>query len=750
MFFKYLIFFCFLLPVPSYGFLENAVCLKQIKDYSKQLFEGTLHWEKQERLFTCVHDTLELLINNTTHDQARDYYTEEEMFKFFHFILKHEEVEAKNLATKILAIKKMTLGGHPHQFSDKELQQTLNLVYDFEKFFYIISKDIPVFRKLFIKEEREFVSPSRLDRALRKLGNAFNILSKGFQREEVVHDFSDLDQYHRHLDHSGFITERAEKEAWKSFSDFLQQWAGGLFSSAGKIIVEGEKWEYFFPSFHQLFSQFAYYKMYLVGKDIFEPETIPFTLKSLGFFVSSLEFVKYNSEQKGFPLKNLDKMLQIIVSQVGDDSDINTSPSLSFLKEQKGIPLSLLTRSLVCFSLDPVPNPHCSLEWSRDKTSSETVRFHFPDGQFLIHEDRQTWIPNENIFYLKASHFQTVKNWMKHWELDIHKVVSNKVRQVAQRRGFSHWLKSFFGQMEDGRFQFGHSNQSTEKQVYTLIRYEAFIRLLMSPYFDSKSLNKMSKEKWTQWINELSPALIVSTSLGYKKEWRNQFINLFDYADLLFNSSNNNQFLEKNEVLDIIMHLMSAKRSSELAFQTLSSSCKENSSSCISKNLFSQNSALNNFQALQNAISPRDTEYYAKITQSILPDVVTSPYELMDFFMLVQMMETNFYLYDKNQSNRLESKEFFSFTKKLESQLVIKIPYLFNEIQARAFLMYSAKKEVIPFLTESEYQFSSIEFTNWYLYPEKWKNISLDRKKMLSLALRFYQVQTTLGSQSPF
>ena len=749
MFFKQLIFLFFFLPIPSYGFLEDSVCLGQIENYSQKLFKGTLHWEKQERLFTCVHDTLELMIKNTTHDQDRDYYTEEEFVKFFRFILKYEEKGAKNLAAKILAVKKMTLGGHPHQFSDKELQQTLNLVYDFEKFFYIISKDIPVFRKLFIEEEREVIPSKGLDKALKKLGNAFGILSESFQREGVVHDFSALDQYHKHLERAGVVAEGVEKEAWKNFSDFLQQWAEGLFASASGVIVEGEKWEYFFPSFHQLISQFAYYKMYLVGKNIFEPETIPFTLKSLGFFISSLEFVKYNPAQEGFPLKNLDRMLQIIIAQAGDDASVNSSSALSFLKEQKGTPLSLLTRSLVCFSLDPVPNSQCSLKWVRDKTSSETVRFHFPDGEFLVYEDRQEWIPNENTFYLKASHIRTVKNWVKNWELDIYKIAINKAQEVAHKRGFSHWLKGFFGQVEDGRFQFGYSSQVTRKQIHTLTRYEAFIRLLMPSYFEPDSL-KMSKKNWTRWIEEISPALIISTSLGYKKEWRNRFVDLFDYADLLFNSSNKNQFLEKKEILDLIVHLLSAKRSSELAFQTISPVCQENSSSCISKNLFLRNSTLNNFQALQNVFSPRDAKYYAEITEPLLTKTVTSPYELMHFFMLVQMVETNFYLHDQNQSNDLDAKEFFSFTKKLESQLVSKIPYLFNKSQARAFLVYSAEKGVIPFLAENEYQFNSLEFANWYLHPEKWQNIFLNRKKMLSLALRFYQVQASLGSQSSF
>ena len=73
---------------------------------------------------------------------------------------------------------------------------------------------------------------------------------------------------------------------------------------------------------------------------------------------------------------------------------------------------------------------------------------------------------------------------------------------------------------------------------------------------------------------------------------------------------------------------------------------------------------------------------------------------LLPLFVLIQTIELNYKLIDRNQSFYLESDELLLFGKKIEAQLESQIPYLSNQNQERAYLMYSFKTGDIPFLQE--------------------------------------------------
>ena len=750
MFFRFFFSLLLFLPFSSYGFLENSSCIKDIGRYAPLLFRGGINAKQQERFFSCLHDALELMQEHVvpSEDGSRDYYIEDDFFKLFHFLFKQPEKTSRDIARQIFAMKKIALGGSPDRYTIKEIQHTINLMFDFETFFYLIRKDISYYHEVFFTPKGFFIQPKQLDQSLKQLERAFKILSQAFKREGISYDLSSLDKYYIYFDRVGFPMKKEQYENWKQFSLFLKIWAEGVFNSNGETLIEGEKWDYFLPAMHKLFSQFAYYKIYLAGKDMLQPDTLQMTLKSLSFFISSIEYVKYNKAQPGFPIKKLDNLLKIFISQLGD-ANPDISPTLSFLREQEGLPLFLFTRSLVCFSLQSESNKSCSLKWIEDPSSSETVQAHFPDGVFKLHIDRQEWIPNNNSFYLSINQIQDLQQWLHRWSDGIQQILLGEGEVVAKERGFSHWLGGAFSQDKEGRFEFSRLLPSfSPEKIYTLTRYEAFIDLILSSHL--RNSEQISRENWNSIVNQLSPALIALNSLGYEKEWKNRFIDLFDYGDFFLNSSDRNSSLSRSEIIDITTHILSAQRSGKLAFQTLKLRCDSNHSSCASKNLFFERKLLDNFKGLQNELSFKNPKNYIKNTENLLPETLNSSFDFVPFFMLIQMMEVNFYFYDKDKSNFLEMDEFIAFSKNIEPHLVKKVPYIHNVKQARAFLVYSAKKEVIPFVTEGDKQFSSTEFINWYLYPSKWNTSVFSREELLYLSFNFYHVYSSLGSRDVF
>lgn len=755
MFFRFLVFSFLLFSFSSHGFLENAECVTDIKEYAPKLFVGQLSSSQQERFFTCLHDALELVQDLTvpSSEENRDYYIEDDFFKLFNILLKQPKEESRSIARRIFAMKKIALGGHPDRYTSKEVDQTVKLMFDFEKFFYLIHKEIPYYRQIFLKAERTQLDSKRLDRSLRQLSRGFDVLRDAYKREKVSYDLSSLNQYHTYMNKAGVPNAEQDLETWKEFSKFLNIWADGVFSSSNKVVIEGRKWDYFFPAFHDLFSQFAYYKMYLSGKDVFSAETLPLTLKSLNFFISSLEYVKHNPSKPGFPLGNLDHLLQIMISHIGD-SNAYASPTLHFLKKQKGLPISLLSRSLVCFSLksdsDNSNSKSCTSSWNKKSSSQEVVKFSFPDGNFNVYEDRQEWtFHNQKEFYLEDEQIKALKTWLFYWSKGVARVASGELRSVAKRKNISHWLNDEFGQSSDGRFEFGRDSidsHSLLPRMYTLLHYDALVRLVLNSYFDS-SQSQISKANWVKFINEMSPALIALSSEGYKKNWRAKFTDLFEYGDLFLNSSNQNGLLSRSEVLDIMVHLFSAQKSSERAFHVLEKFCKGKKATCVDRHFIQHEGILDNFYGLRSDISNSNLENYTQMLKKLLPEQITSPYDFMNFFVLIQLVETNFGRYDQNKSQVLEGGEFVNFSQSFADVLVSKVPYLSNKRQAKAFLAYSAQKGVVPFLTESEFQMSSPEFINWYLYPSRWKKMNFSREKMVSMSVLFYELYNSLGSQ---
>ena len=97
----------------------------------------------------------------------------------FHILFKYEKERSKQLTEKILLFKKILIGGSIDNIKDKELSDLHNLVFDYKEAYYIIHKEIPIFKKLF-KGERINTGRSKksLDQLRKNFFASFPSLSK--------------------------------------------------------------------------------------------------------------------------------------------------------------------------------------------------------------------------------------------------------------------------------------------------------------------------------------------------------------------------------------------------------------------------------------------------------------------------------------------------------------------------------------------------------------------------------------------
>ncbi|MDE0091750.1 MAG: hypothetical protein OXN83_00500, partial [Oligoflexia bacterium] len=114
-------------------FLKSS-CFKDMKRYYPYLTEGELNWEQQQRFFHCLHGTLDLIVNKKlfTHDSSRDYFTREEIFRLFHSYFEYDAETSDRFVDRLLAVKKILIGGSMDRLKDSELSILYSLVYDYK------------------------------------------------------------------------------------------------------------------------------------------------------------------------------------------------------------------------------------------------------------------------------------------------------------------------------------------------------------------------------------------------------------------------------------------------------------------------------------------------------------------------------------------------------------------------------------------------------------------------------------------
>ncbi|MCY4512639.1 MAG: hypothetical protein OXB86_03005, partial [Bdellovibrionales bacterium] len=463
---------------------------------------------------------------------------------------------------------------------------------------------------------------------------------------------------------------------------------------------------------------------------------------------------------KGFPLRGLDRMFQVMIGDFLNHSDFVSSSLGSLLKSlarDGGTPWILMSRALACFSLPP-RKVNCSVHWE-DSSKAEVVKYQFPDGNFYFNENRQKWRPStRKKFEISSDQIHYLKDWLSYWSYNLLSFHRGSLPSYkGQEFALAGWMNGFFGQDLKGRVIFSRHNSqnSVQRLSRQFMENDLFIKLFFSSYPSQRktpddvnfrnSAFHLSPELWEKAVGELSPVFTLLYGNGFQPGLKSKFISLLDYADHFLNTANYNGLLDYGELMDLAFHLPSAAVSGKTAYPYVIKECAPNLEvSCVSRVLLSQeeeeNEILSHTPYLQSYLSGY-SEQFDEITQNLLPEKITGSEDLVVFFLFAQMIETNFYFLDENRSLSLETEEIFPLMRALAPKVQSAVPFIHDEKTALAFLIYSAYHQTIPVLRKDPREpFQSLEFVNWTLYPKKWKGLGLSRTRIFSLAVDFYDV----------
>ena len=738
---------------PAWGQVQQSECVKPIQEYGPLLFKDTLTTSQIKRFFGCLHDAVEVVALYMKPEPGRDYYTKKELTGVLVARGGFRPEASLSIMTKFFAFKKLLVGGKDDQLSVQEVFWIYNLMDEFKRVTSFLQGDFPLITRVFSgKRSRREISEEEFQGLSKRLASSFSLLRKAYVKEGVFYRLGDLEKTPDYLYQAGLITSR-NKEVERQFSVFLHEWGNGVFGS--NALIQGNRWEPFSGSFHSLLSSFLYYGLYVAGQDLSQPPVFTKFLKSVQFFLSSLEYVKaHPSGRKGFPLSGLDRMFQVTTKNLLNHRTFPSSSSNSLLQSlarEGGKPWILLTRALTCFSLPP-RTANCSVHWG-DSSTPQVVSYHFPDGKFHFYENREEWQPTaRRTFEIHGDQISYLKSWVSYWSYNLLSFADGELPSYqGQQSALSGWINGFFGQDMKGRIVFDrhNSSDSLRRLSRSFMENDLFIKLFFSSYPSQRkpltavnfrnSTFQLSPDLWEQAVRELSPVFTILYGRGFQPGLERSFLSLLDYADHFLNTANYNGLLDYGELMDLAFHLSSAAISGKEAFQYIKKDCDSNLEvSCVSQILLSQREILSHVPYLQSYLSGF-SERFDEITQKLLPDQITGSGDLVVFFLFVQMIETNFYFMDENRSLSIETEEIFPLMRALAPKVWDAVPFIHSEKQALAFLIYSAYNQTIPCVhKDPKNPFQCLEFVNWTFDLEKWRGLELSRTHIFSLSVDFY------------
>lgn len=776
MFFKKLLLFTplFFASFSAFGFIENLTCSQKMPVHYRSLLRGTITYEDQRQFFLCIQDALKLSVKYIS---IRKDFTTEDIAKFYYHILDYPLVKAWEMASKTLVIKKILLGGRVDRLEGHKVEQLKNLISKYQDFFASIKKEVPLFLQI-LSGSPPFISFDLLGESVKKLQSAVRDLGKAYREKRVSYTLSDFRQipdYARILNYTtsdftkilkhaedkgaGHITldfyktiryanalgidplGRKKDRQLENLSSFLHFWGTGVFSGP----IEGRNWNYFIGSFNHIISLFIRYQVYIAGRDVFNPRVFSVVLKSISEAIDAIMYVRHNPGRKGFPASHLEGLIRTVLSQADSEDDFSESPLSHLVDEKNKDSLSFITRALICFSLPPVPSV-CKII-SSQKKSEPFMSFLFPDGKYFFQRnDTRKWVPFKNkIFSVTPDQLRSLTIWLgefRHW---INFMEING-EAVANYYRFSHWLNGFFGQDRKKRIRFGYvsSEESEFSLFYSLLNYSAFLKFFIAPYLklDSEAETlSIGPSDWARFTEEMFPILAVLFQINYNDGLKKLSPALFEYGDLLLNSSNKNGKLEVSEVLDLTVHLVSAQQSSHVSFSLLKESCGELlENSCISEELFFNPQILENFPHFRKYFLSVKAKDFIFPTRELLPATVQESYELLPFFLIVQLTELLFHKYDFNKSLKIELQEFQELAQGLASKMTKAIPHLNNKEHGEQYLRYAMVEGNFPFLMEKGDIFSSIKFNHWVMHPKEYEDIPILKHQLFVFFVNLYNL----------
>ena len=718
--------------------------------YYPYLAKGELEWPEQKRFFRCLHDTLELFVEKGifTHDPSRDHFTKTEIFRLFHLYFEYDSNLSRRLTEQVFALKKILIGGSVDQLKDQEIADFYRLIYDYQEIYFILHKQIPIFRKVFTGGS-DGITPEQSERALNQMRKSFVLLGRAYTRENIVYPIGELYKYYEYLTESQLVkpsgSETVKQSAW-----FLHNLLQGLFSPQKEI--KGKKgWSMALNSLYETINLLFYYKTYFLN-NLSSPERTYRIIESAEIVIDSLQQIQAKGNKKGFPLKNLDEMLSVLFSFFDPVAPAEAVANSFFANIHLGQSIPLLTRTLFCFSLESSAEKNCKSQWGSG-SASPVVTLSFADSRFEFFPDeiKENPISNSSIF-VDREKLGILKRWLSNYKKSILKIHYGDVHFVAVDRQFDHWLSPFFGWEDNSRIVFGsfHPPEGHEK-FYQLLDYQALLPLLFASYLPEGFFSSEKEEgesvsipfqTWKRMVEDISPVLAVLVGKeGYQFSWRRALFDFFHFADTFLYSSNRDKLLNAREFIDLTVHFLEGVKSAQLAYSKISNGCADHlNSSCAAEKIIEDQEILAAYPRFQKYLFASQIGKYKDRITAVLEKrgKPNQSFSFLPLFILMQTMELNYELIDRNQSFNLESDELLLFAKNFEDQLVGRIPYLLNRQQARSYLMYSFKMGNMPFFTG--HSLTPLKFANWHLNPKNREPFIISPNEFHFLIFDFYKL----------
>ena len=724
-----------------------------MKNYYPRLLTGELKWTEQQRYFRCLHDTLQLFVekNLFTHDPSRDHYTKEEIFRLFNWYFKIEEHSARLLTDKVFVIKKILIGGSINQLKDKEIETFYKLIYDYRDIYFEIQSQIPVFWRLF----NSSASVTKEEYNSTQLEKAFKLLKQAYINKNVVYPLEDLNRYGEYLVKAKLVAKSKKQLLDKSVSLLQHLFQGFLYP---KTQIKGNDWEPTLNSLQSTLKLLFYYKVYFAGSKMSLPEQTYRLLTAGELLIDSLNLPYLKQNQKDFPLKHLEGVLQQVFFFINSQSSAGLKNSV--LKNiYKNNSLPLLIRAIDCFMLEDINTRECHSVWPNSPEASQSTASDlakvdvpvlvFPDSQFKFYPDRiEPEIISSPVVFIKLKKLNFLKQWIKNYKEDLWQIHEGHGASLASHRRFSQWLDPFFGWDTKRGIVFGaFKPPASNENLYQLLNYQAFLPLLLSSYFPEFSLSEfkkgssISKEVWGQIVQDLSPLLATfGLGAGYNMGWRDNFLSLFTLADSFLYSSNRDEQLQSRELIDLTVHLMEALKAVEWAQNTTFKNSHSLKVHQVVTALLEGDLLASFPRFIKQTSGFFKNKYQDKLISALgEPEQLIEPIDLLPLFILIQTAEINYHLIDNNQSFNLESQELSLFAKEFEEVLFMQIPYIYNQEQAHSYIMYSFKTGDMPFFTGSAA--SPLDFTNWHINPlRRQEEFKVTAPSFHFLMLDFYKL----------
>ena len=687
--------------------IQNPSCFRDIKNYSPYLLTGQLTWKHQKRFFNCIWGLLDLVVVKKViiHDASRDYFTREEVFRFFHLYLEYDKAQSHKITNSILTTKKLLVGGSIDKLRDQELEWIFRLIYDYRDAYYIINKQLPNLMKVFSSQES--LHPEQRQRLLEQFKKSFERLHTAYKRENVIYRIQSSD-----------ISES------KAPARFLQSLLEGLLFPKKEI----QNWDLAFKTLYKSLNLALYYKTYF-KESLPDIEKRYIQLETLNLFLDMIA----ENKQKGFPLNQMDQML-LSTFEVLE----NSSSFLSKFKDKDR--LALMTRSMLCLSLKHPKG--CKIN-----SENQALHISFPDSKFILSDNQlvKQSLTQKEILFLTYEQIQALQKRIKDYQLSLQDIYSGFIEETALKHQFDQWLDTFFRWNKD-RMYFGnfHSTTAVKKSVW-LLHYKTLLSLFLDSYlpegFFTDTKESIPIDTWQKIVSDFSPLMSIVFP-AHNMEMKENFNQLFLIADQFLNSSDRDQKLNSKELMDLSIHLLSAFKQSQTAFEWISKHCDTNNiRDCSVQSLFENEKLLSPYPRFKDYIFTETKQKYFEKISLALEGIDGDNLSSMDFlplFLLIQIMETNYYLLDKNKSFNLESSELLSLAHSLKEEVYINIPDVYSEEQALSYIMYSFKTGVIPFFTGSGLE--SLKFTHWHLHPESRKPFTITANEFHFLIFDLYNL----------